>query len=268
MFLYSPIEQFSYIRICSFSSNYVVFLSLIILLIVFFSLILASYNYSFSNMNILFKLSISDNLASMSLIELFFVPTGFQLLIENSVLFFVNSFKNVIPLKNVTILLNLLFVVILFILFSNLLGLIPFTYTITAQIFITLNLALLLFISYNIIGIIKYEYNFVEIFMPSGLSLLLNFLLVPIELISYIFRPISLAIRLFANIMAGHTLLKVICSFIYRFFQMEFSLMLSLVPFFILVVLYGLELFVALIQSYVFFVLVCIFLKDIISISH
>jgi len=68
--------------------------------------------------------------------------------------------------------------------------------------------------------------------------------------------------------MAGHTLLKVICSFIYRFFNMEFTLILSIIPFFILVVLYGLELFVALIQAYVFFILVCIFLKDIINIVH
>jgi len=266
MLLYSPIEQFNYIKLCSFSSNFIFFFSIIIMLILLILVPLVDYYYGSTNFTMLTDLKIKN--VQTLMLEVRYVPSYVQMLLELFVLNFISAFKNLIPLRNVSFLLNLLLTVIMFIFFSNVLGLIPFTYTITAQIFITLNLALLLFISYNVIGIIKYQFSFVEIFMPSGLSLILNYLLVPIELVSYIFRPISLAIRLFANIMAGHTLLKVICSFIYRFFQMDFTLMLSFIPFFVLGILYGLELFVALIQSYVFFILVCIFLKDIVSISH
>ena len=106
------------------------------------------------------------------------------------------------------------------------------------------------------------------LFFPQGTSFALGFLLVPIELISYIFKPISLSIRLFANIMAGHTLLKVICGFIYKSFKIETFIILNILPFLIISILFVLECFVALIQSYVFFILLCIFLKDIINLSH
>jgi ATP synthase subunit 6 len=147
-------------------------------------------------------------------------------------------------------------------------GLIPYTFTITAQIFITLNLALLLFIGFNLIGFIKYGYYLLSIVVPSGVHILLHFLLIPIELISYVFKPISLGIRLFANIMAGHTLLKVICNFIYKSFSNETYLILNMLPFVIISILFILESFVAMIQSYVFFILLCLFLKDILILNH
>jgi F-type H+-transporting ATPase subunit a len=272
MFLFSPIEQFNFVSLCSLSSNYVSFLILNIFIILFFLFfILKNYNvntFYISNSFYLISFDFNNILNILNKKELKFIPSSLQYILEIFILNFFSFFKNMLLLKNIYIFLNIILVSILFILNSNLLGLIPFTYTITAQIIITLNLSLLLFISFNFMGIQKYKFDFIQIIIPSGLSLALNFLLIPIELISYIFRPISLAIRLFANIMAGHTLLKVICSFIYRFFNMEFTLILSIIPFFILVVLYGLELFVALIQAYVFFILVCIFLKDIINIVH
>jgi ATP synthase subunit 6 len=114
----------------------------------------------------------------------------------------------------------------------------------------------------------KHKLDIFDIFVPSGVNMFLEIILIPIEIISYIFRPISLSIRLFANIMAGHTLLKVICNFIVKFFKLDIFLVFNFFPFLLLVILFGLELFVALIQSYVFFILICLFLKDIINLDH
>jgi ATP synthase subunit 6 len=117
-------------------------------------------------------------------------------------------------------------------------------------------------------GFYKHGYNLISIVVPSGVHILLHFLLIPIEFISYIFKPISLGIRLFANIMAGHTLLKVICNFIYKSFNHESYLLINMLPFMVISILFILESFVAIIQSYVFFILLCLFLKDILILNH
>ena len=105
--------------------------------------------------------------------------------------------------------------------------------------------------------------------MPANTSFFLALLLVPIELISYIFKPISLGVRLFANLMAGHTLLKVIVGFSWSMLMLEnFMSLMHLLPLLILVILMGLELGVAVIQAYVFTVLVCIYLNESINIGH
>jgi F-type H+-transporting ATPase subunit a len=108
-----------------------------------------------------------------------------------------------------------------------------------------------------------------SVFLPANTSFFLALLLVPIELISYIFKPISLGVRLFANLMAGHTLLKVIVGFSWSLLMLEDMLaVIHVVPLLILVLLMGLELGVALIQAYVFIVLTCIYLNDSINLSH
>ena len=108
-----------------------------------------------------------------------------------------------------------------------------------------------------------------SVFLPANTSFFLALLLVPIELISYIFKPISLGVRLFANLMAGHTLLKVIVGFAWGLLMLEDVMaVLHVVPLLILVLLMGLELGVALIQAYVFTVLTCIYLNDSINLSH
>jgi len=100
-----------------------------------------------------------------------------------------------------------------FILFSNLIGLIPYSFTTTSHLCVTLALALMVFIAVNIICFNKHGLHMFSLFLPAGTNIVLAFLMIPIELISYIFKPISLAVRLFANMMAGHTLLKVIAGF-------------------------------------------------------
>jgi ATP synthase subunit 6 len=150
-----------------------------------------------------------------------------------------------------------------FILFSNLIGLIPYSFTITSHLIITFSLSLAVFIGVNIICIERHKFNMLSLFIPSNTSFGLALLLVPIEFVSYIFKPISLGVRLFANLMAGHTLLKVIVGFAWAMLLLEDLLsVVHVIPLLVLILLMGLELGVALIQAYVFTILTCIYLND------
>lgn len=156
-----------------------------------------------------------------------------------------------------------LFMLFVIILGMNLIGLIPYSFTITSNIIVTFFISLSVFIGINIVCYREHGIHFFSLFLPPGTSLPLAFLLVPIEIISYVFKPISLSIRLFANMMAGHTLLKVIAGFAFALVTASGVLFLvHLVPLLILIPLFGLELGVALIQSFVFSVLISIYLND------
>ena len=156
-----------------------------------------------------------------------------------------------------------------FILSNNLIGLVPYSFTVTSHLIVTFTLSLSIFIGVFIIGCQKHKMKMLSVFLPANTSFFLALLLVPIELISYIFKPISLGVRLFANLMAGHTLLKVIVGFSWSLLMLEDLLSIShIVPLLILILLMGLELGVALIQAYVFIVLTCIYLNDSVNLSH
>jgi len=161
----------------------------------------------------------------------------------------------------------MVFSIFFFLLVSNLLGLIPCSYTITSHLVVTFAMSLTLFIGINIICYKKHKLHIFSLFLPQGTSTGLAFLLVPIEFISYVFKPISLSIRLFANMMAGHTLLKVIAGFAWVLMMLGgvIFLTLHLVPIIILIPLFFLDTAVAIIQSFVFTVLICIYLNDAIN---
>lgn len=155
------------------------------------------------------------------------------------------------------------FTIFVYILMLNLIGLVPYSFTLTSHLIVTFALALFIFIAFNIICIRRHGLAFFSLFLPSGTSFALALLLVPIEVISYIFKPVSLSIRLFANMMAGHTLLKVIAGFAWTLAACSGILFfIHYVPLLILLPLFGLELGVALIQSFVFVILLCIYLND------
>ena len=157
----------------------------------------------------------------------------------------------------------LVFSIFLLVLSLNVIGLVPYSFTLTSHLIVTLALSLSIFIGINIVCVRKHGIKFFCLFLPSGTSVLLAFLLVPIEMISYVFKPISLSIRLFANMMAGHTLLKVIAGFSATLMSASGVLfLLHYVPLLILVPLFCLELGVALIQAFVFSILICIYLND------
>jgi|TARA_B110000240_G_C13513559_1_gene461644 F-type H+-transporting ATPase subunit a len=160
-------------------------------------------------------------------------------------------------------------VIFTFILFNNLIGLVPYSFTITSHLIVTFILSFSIFIGAVIICVGKHKAQMFSIFLPANTSFGLALLLVPIELISYVFKPISLGVRLFANLMAGHTLLKVIVGFAWSMLVLEnFISFMHLIPLLVLVILMGLELGVAVIQAYVFTVLMCIYLNESINIAH
>ena len=155
-----------------------------------------------------------------------------------------------------------IFTLFIFILFSNVLGLIPYSFTVTSHIIVTFAMAIVVFIGVTIIGIAKHKMKFFTLFAPQGIPVLLAPLLIVIELISYLVRPVTLSVRLFANMMAGHTLLKVFGGFVVA---LGF---LGIGPLLVTVALYGLELIVAGLQAYVFAVLTCLYLNDALHLHH
>jgi F-type H+-transporting ATPase subunit a len=159
-----------------------------------------------------------------------------------------------------------------FVAMANLIGMIPFTFTVTSHIIVTFCLSFCLFIGINIRAVIDKQFSFFSLFLPSGAPFLIAPFLVLIELLSYIARVFSLAIRLFANMMAGHSLLKILIGFSYTIaFQSTSTVwplyFVALIPFLIVFLITFLEVAIALLQGYVFTVLMCLYIKDLYT-SH
>lgn len=156
-----------------------------------------------------------------------------------------------------------IFTLFIFILFSNILGMLPYSFTTTSHIIVTFALAFVVFLGVTVIGFLKNGLGFLRLFVPSGVPIALMPLLVVIEVISYFIRPISLSVRLFANMMAGHTMLKVFGGFV-----ISLGLLLGWAPLLFLVALTGLEIGIALLQAYVFTILTCLYLHDALHPGH
>ena len=157
----------------------------------------------------------------------------------------------------------LIFFIFIFIFGLNVIGLVPFSFALTGHLIVTMFISLSVFFAINIIGYRIHGLKIFSLFLPSGTCSPLYFLIVLIEFISYFFRPISLFIRLFANVMAGHVLIKVILGFVYVLMGAGGILfILHYIPLLILLPLFVLELFVVVIQSLVFCLLVCIYIND------
>ena len=156
-----------------------------------------------------------------------------------------------------------IFTLFVFLLFGNMLGLIPYSYTFTSQIVVTFVLAAFIFIGITLIAILKHGWHFLTFFVPPGAPKVLIPFLIIIEVVSYFVRPVSLSVRLFANMLAGHTMLKVFAGL---------AVMITgaggvyapgaLLPFLALIGLTGLEVLVAALQAYVFTILTCMYLND------
>ena len=150
----------------------------------------------------------------------------------------------------------LIFTIFMFVLFGNMIGLIPYTFTFTGQIVVTFALAIFVFLLVTIVAFIKHGVHFFTFFFPAGAPIVMAPILVPIEIISYLSRPVSLGIRLFANMMAGHTMMAVFAGFTISMGLLGF------LPLSVNVALYGLEFIVAALQAYVFTILSCLYLRD------
>jgi F-type H+-transporting ATPase subunit a len=149
------------------------------------------------------------------------------------------------------------FSLFMFILFCNLFGLIPYSFTVTSHIIVTAAMALFVFFGVTIIGIIRHGFHFFSYFVPKGAPIALIPVMIPIEVLSYFIRPLSLSVRLFANMVAGHVMLTVVGGFVFAL-----GVWAGWIPLAFVTVLFGLELLIACLQAYVFTILTCIYLHD------
>ena len=249
---FSPLEQFSILPIIPITFGTIdlsITNEVVIMLLVFGFL-----------MTFIKALLIKDN-------TFYIIPNRWQALIEMIYDLVLSMVLDNIKHKDAQLYFPLIFALFLYVLLLNLIGLVPYSFTITSHIIVTLTLALSLFIGINIISIRENKLQYFRTFLPGGMGVGFGFLLVPIELISHFVKPISLSVRLFANMMAGHTLLKVIAGFGYILMGktgvMYFA---QYIPFAVLVPLFGLELAVAAIQAFVFCILTCIYINDALNI--
>ena len=148
------------------------------------------------------------------------------------------------------------FSLFMFVLIGNMVGMVPYQFTFTSHIIVTFALASVVFIGVTILGFANHGIKFFTFFYISGVPLYMHPLLIPIEVISYLSRPISLSVRLFANMLAGHTLLKVFAGFVVSLGLAGF------LPLAFIVALTGLEILIAFLQAYVFAILTCLYIND------
>jgi len=155
------------------------------------------------------------------------------------------------------------FTIFIFILTLNLLGLIPHSFTVTSHIIVTFAFAAMVWITVTLIGFARHGVGYLKLFVPDGIPFWLMPIIIPIELISYLIRPVSHSVRLFANMMAGHTMLKVFAGFV-----IGLGFIGGWAPLAFLVAFTGLEFLVAFLQALIFTVLTCIYLNDALHMHH
>lgn len=154
----------------------------------------------------------------------------------------------------------LVFTLFLFILTCNLFGMLPYSFTVTSHISVTFALAMMVFLLVTILGFALHGLHFLSLFLPKGTPWWLAPLMILIELFAYLARPISLSLRLAANMVAGHVLLKVMAGFV-----VSMAIYLKFLPIPFIVILVGFEIFVAILQAYIFTILSCVYLNDAIN---
>lgn len=149
-----------------------------------------------------------------------------------------------------------IFTIFIFVLLANMLGMVPYSFTVTSHLAVTATMSLIIILGITVLGLVKHGFGFFHVFLPSGVPLWLAPLLIVIEVISYLTRPVSLAVRLFANMMAGHTTLKVFAGFVVALGVA------GVIPLLFVVALTALEVLIAFLQAYIFTILTCIYLHD------
>ncbi len=188
------------------------------------------------------------------------VPGRWQSLAEMSYEFVANLIRDTIGPEGRRYF-PIVFSLFMFILIGNMLGLVPYSFTFSSHIIVTFALAIVVFIGVTILGFVKHGMHFFSFFVPPGVPVAMWPLLIPIEIISYLSRPISLSVRLFANMLAGHTILKVVASFVFGLGAITFGIG-GVLPLSLLVALTGLEIVIAFLQAYVFAILTCLYIND------
>ena len=225
---------------------------------------IGSFDLSFTNSSLFIVLTVS-------VISLFFiaatqkkslVPNKMQLIAEMA-FEFVSKMISETAGKDARPYFPFILSLFLFVLVANLLGMLPYSFTVTSHIIVTFALAFFIFVGVTLVGFARHGISYLKLFVPSGVPIFLLPLIIVIEVISYLSRPVSLSVRLFANMMAGHTMLKVFGGFV-----VSLGILGGWLPLGFAVALTGLELLVAFIQAYVFAILTCIYLNDALNLHH
>lgn len=183
------------------------------------------------------------------------VPGRWQIIAEISYEFIANMIRDNVGQEGRRYF-PFVFTLFMFVLAGNLLGMIPYSFTYTSHIVVTFGMAFVVFLGVTLIGFMKHGFGFFGFFLPHGVPWYLAPLIIPIEVLSYLSRPISLSLRLFANMTAGHTMLKVFAGFV---FVLGLG---GVAPLFMVIALTGLEFLIAFLQAYVFAILTCVYLND------
>ncbi len=226
---------------------------------------------SFGNVDISFtNASLFMIISAITIISIFFVgtrrkaiiPTKIQLLTELSYTLISKMISDTAGSKAKPYF-PFIFSLFMFVLFCNMLGMLPYSFTVTSHIIVTFALAAVIFVGVTIIGFVNHGLGYLKLFIPSGVPVFLLPLIVIIEIISYLSRPVSLSVRLFANMMAGHTMLKVFGGFV-----ISLGIIGGWLPLSFTVALTGLEILIAFLQAYVFAILTCIYLNDALNLNH
>lgn len=196
------------------------------------------------------------------------VPGRLQSLAELSYEFVATTLRNATGTEGMKFL-PFVFTLFMFILFANLIGLIPYSFTVTSQLIVTAILAVTVFLIVVSYGFWKNGWRFVKLFVPKGVPVYFLPMIVPIEVLSFLSRPVSHAVRLFANMLAGHITLQVFAAFIIMLAGAGvLGVFGAAIPFVMVILLLALELLVACVQAYVFAILTCIYLNDAIHPGH
>ena len=234
---HSPLEQFEIIPILDIK--------------------LGNIDLSFTNSSVAMVLTVAiiTLFITISVNTRALIPSRLQLLSELSYNFIAQLLKDTVG-NDGRRYFPFVFTIFMFVLIGNMVGMIPYSFTFTSHIIVTFALAAIVFIGVTVLGFVKHGFHYFALLAPPGLPWYMLPILIPIELISYLSRPISLSVRLFANMLAGHTLLKVFAGFV-----LPLGLA-GILPFAFIVALTGLEILIAFLQAYVFAILTCLYIND------
>jgi F-type H+-transporting ATPase subunit a len=218
------------------------------------------YDLSFTNSSLFMVIAAFLAIILFSVGKRQIIPGNLQFVQEASFQFIADIVKSTAGTQGIRYI-PFVFGLFLFIGMGNFLGLLPYSFTFTSHLIVTFTLALIVFTMVTFAGFFKHGLHFLRFFFPKGLPLWMAPLIVPIEFISYLSRPVSLSIRLFANMVAGHTMIKIFAGFALMM-GTGALLPLSIAPVLINVAILGFECLVCFLQAYVFTMLTCIYLND------
>lgn len=225
---------------------------------------MGGWNLAFTNSSLFMVLTVlvASALMIVPMAGSRLIPTRWQSISEMLYEFVAGIIRDVIGTAGLKYL-PLVFTLFMIVFIGNMLGMLPYGFTITSHIIVTAALGVLVISIVTIMGIVNHGWHFLSLFAPSGLPKIMYLLLVPIEIISFLSRPVTLAVRLCANMTAGHTVLKV-----FAMFSVMLGAFFGLAPMLLNSLIVALELLVAVLQAYIFTILTCVYLKDAIELHH